>query len=500
MMWPATSPTVISRFMVALCLFVPSAGAAAQQAATAEDTAETAAVRAVIDRLFDGMRERDMAKLGSAFHAEARLHGLDADGGVRITPAADFIAGIARAPEGMLLDEVLGDVEIRIDGPLASAWTYYDFFAGDNFSHCGYNAFQLLKTAGEWKVVAITDSRRREGCRQQRRAEEPPIQEAELLRRTGALIDSLAAADAFAGVVIIARNGRPVWERAVGHADREAREPNSMATAFNIGSINKIFTQIAIMQLAAAGKLELDARLADAWPDYPNADVAQRVTVRQLLRHSSGIGGNIFAAPTGGRRSDVRHNRDFLQLFVDAPLQFEPGQRQQYSNAGYVVLGMLIERLSGQDYYDYVRQHIYTPAGMTATAHHAADSLPSHAAVGYTRGDAPGTPTPQDPASTRDTRSPWVRNTSTLPGRGSAAGGGYSTAHDLMAFVQALREQRIPNAPPPGVGIAGGAPGLNAAVEGDLPGGYDIIVLANMSPPAAEQVAGRIRRMLGATN
>jgi hypothetical protein len=129
---------------------------------------EAAAVRAVVDRLFDGMRERDVEKMTSVFTDEARLFGLNAQGAVQVTTAADFIASIARAPEGVLLDEVLGDVEIRIDGLLASVWTYYDFYAGDDFSHCGYNAFQMLKTAGGWKVVAITDSRRREGCLKQR--------------------------------------------------------------------------------------------------------------------------------------------------------------------------------------------------------------------------------------------------------------------------------------------------------------------------------------------
>jgi hypothetical protein len=133
------------------------------------DPAEAAAVRAVVDRLFDGMRERDTAKMASAFHAEARLHGAGPDGTVRVTPAAEFVASIAAAPEGLVLDEVIDDVEIRIDGPLATAWMYYDFFAGDNFSHCGHNAMQFLRTGGEWRIVALTDSRQRDGCRAQRR-------------------------------------------------------------------------------------------------------------------------------------------------------------------------------------------------------------------------------------------------------------------------------------------------------------------------------------------
>jgi CubicO group peptidase (beta-lactamase class C family) len=314
----------------------------------------------------------------------------------------------------------------------------------------------------------------------------PPIAQDELVRRLGATLDSLAARDEFSGVVVLARGGTPVFEHAYGMADREARRPNDVETAFNLGSINKIFTQIAVRQLAAEGKIQLDSTLAWHWPDYPHREVARRVTIRQLLQHRSGIGGNIFGDPPGGSRAGIRRLRDFLPLFVDEPLQFEPGTQQRYSNAGYVVLGLLVERLSGEDYYAYVRRHVYEPAGMTRTAHFAVDSLPPNTAIGYTRGG---------PGSAGD--EPLHRNTETLPGRGSSAGGGYSTAHDLMRFVQALRDRKIPGGPPPGIGIAGGAPGMNATVDGDLPGGYDLIVLANLDPPTAERVARTVRGWLG---
>jgi CubicO group peptidase (beta-lactamase class C family) len=315
-----------------------------------------------------------------------------------------------------------------------------------------------------------------------------PIPEAELVRRMGAALDSLSAAGQFSGVVVLARQGEPVFQHAYGLADREGRRPNDVETAFNLGSINKVFTATAIRQLAEAGKLDLDSTLARYWPDYPNADVARRVTIRQLLQHRSGIGGNIFAAPAGGRRRDVRHNRDYLPLFVREPLQFEPGSRQQYSNAGYVVLGMLVERLSGEDYYEYVRRHVYAPAGMTRTAAWAVDSLPPNTAVGYTTRSEESDAVPVHP------------NTETLPGRGSGAGGGYSTAGDLLRFLRALREGKIPGGPPAGIGAAGGAPGINALVEGDLPGGYDLVVLANLDPPAAERVGRMVREWLGATD
>ena len=293
-----------------------------------------------------------------------------------------------------------------------------------------------------------------------------------------ASIDSLAKNGDFSGVVLVARNGVPQFERAYGMADREAGRPNDLETAFNLGSINKFFTGIAIRQLSAAGKLNLDSSLARAWPDYPNQDVAKRVTIRQILEHRAGIQGNIFGAPPGKTRHDVLTLADYFQLFKDDPLAFEPGSRQQYSNAGYVVLGLVVERLSGESYYDYVRRHIFTPAGMTRTASWRVDSLPPNTAIGYTSDG---------------------RNTDLLPGRGSSAGGGYSTAHDLLRLLNALREHKVANAPEAGmVGVAGGAPGINAVMEGDLAGGYDVVVLGNLSPPAAERVGRLIRDALRA--
>jgi D-alanyl-D-alanine carboxypeptidase len=313
-----------------------------------------------------------------------------------------------------------------------------------------------------------------------------PISQTELVRRLTTSLDSLAKADKFSGVAVLAKNGAPVFQRAYGMADRERSVANNPETAFNLGSINKIFTQIAILQLRAAGKLDLDSTLATYWPDYPNREVARKITIRQLMRHTSGIGGNIFDPPVGGKRNDIRTLKDYLPLFVNQPLAFEPGTRNAYSNAGYVVLGLVIERLSADDYYTYVREHIFKPARMTRTGSFVVDSLPPNTAIGYTRGD-------EDAPTT----TPLRPNSQDLPGRGSSAGGGYSTAQDLVKFVQALREQRIPNGLPAGLGIAGGSGGMNAIVEGGLPGGYDLIVLANLDPPAAERVARMTREWLG---
>ncbi|HVT37687.1 MAG TPA: serine hydrolase domain-containing protein [Gemmatimonadaceae bacterium] len=322
-------------------------------------------------------------------------------------------------------------------------------------------------------------------------AQEPakaPISEQELVRRLAASLDSLSRLDQFSGVVAVSRAGKPVFQHAYGMADREARRPNNIETAFNLGSINKLFTATAVRQLAEAGKIDLDSTLARYLPDYSNQDVARRVTIRQIINMKSGIGGDIFGTPAGGKRLDLRHNREFVPLFVHQPLQFDPGTQQRYSNPGYVVLGLVIERVSGEDYYDYVRRHIYEPGGMTRTAHFAVDSLPPNTALGYTRG---GEDNPPPDA-------PLRRNSDMLPGRGSAAGGGYSTAQDLLHFLEAIRAHRIAGAPPSGVGAPGGAPGVNALVEGALPGGYDLIVLSNLDPPSAMRIGRSVRGWLGA--
>src|SRR5574341_480222 len=321
-------------------------------------------------------------------------------------------------------------------------------------------------------------------------AQQPPapvtrLTEPQLVAALGSHLDSLAAADRFSSLVVLARGDTRVFERAVGMADREAGVRNTLDTRFNLGSINKAFTATAIRQLATAGKLALTDKLTQDLSDYPNRDVAERVTIAQLLEHRSGIGGNIFAVPPGRSRNDLRKTADFLALFAHDPLQFEPGSRQQYSNAGYVVLGAVIERLSGMSYYDYVRANIFEPAGMTSTGSYAKDSLPPNAATGYTRG-GPGA----------EAQGPLTRNTETLPGRGSSAGGGYSTAADLLRFARAVRGGRIPGAPPGGMGIAGGAPGINAILETDI-AGYDLVVLANFDPPAAEELGRQVRAWLG---
>jgi D-alanyl-D-alanine carboxypeptidase len=277
----------------------------------------------------------------------------------------------------------------------------------------------------------------------------------------------------FSGVLLVARGGETRLVRAYGLADVETKAPNTPDTVFNIGSINKAFTKVAIRQLAAAGKLSLEDTVAKHLPGVRVAGGGE-ITLRQLLEHRSGLG-DIFgprydAAPP----SRLRELADFVPLFAGEPLAFAPGTSQRYSNAGYIVLGLIVERVSGATYRDYVARHVFAPAGMTRSGFWAVDEAVANRAIGYTRHGAAGARGP---------------NTRSLPGRPSSAGGAFATAGDLLRFYEALGAGKLV----PGGGgaedlaVAGGAPGINAAVQRE--GGWTVIALANLDPPSASKLA-----------
>ena len=137
---------------------------------------------------------------------------------------------------------------------------------------------------------------------------------------------------------------------------------NTATTTFNVSSVGKLFTQVAVAQLVAAGKLSPDSTISAYWPDYPDPVATRKVTIRHLLTHRSGIDGNIFRNPL-----TLRSNHDNVPNATGNPLAFEPGSQQQYSNAGYVVPGEIIERVSHDPYAEYIRRHVFAPTGMTAS-------------------------------------------------------------------------------------------------------------------------------------
>lgn len=143
------------------------AAAAVAAPASAQGTADEQAVRDVVDTLFEAMAVQDTATMRTLFAADARFAGVGQDGSLSYTTAEEFLDGVGGAAGGPRFNETLYDVEVRVDGPLAHVWTYYTFHVGEQFSHCGYDGFQLLKLDGAWKIVHLADTRRREGCRHQ---------------------------------------------------------------------------------------------------------------------------------------------------------------------------------------------------------------------------------------------------------------------------------------------------------------------------------------------
>jgi D-alanyl-D-alanine carboxypeptidase len=255
------------------------------------------------------------------------------------------------------------------------------------------------------------------------------LSEREIVEKTEAFLEELNARDGFSGAVLIARDGVPIFKKAYGFANISFGVPNQIDTKFNLGSMNKMFTATAIMQLVEKGKIKLDGKIIDYVPDYLNKDVANRVTIHHLLTHTSGLGNYWTPEYMRASKDLYREVEDYLPLFVDDPLLFEPGSQFSYSNAGFMVLGLIIEKVTSENYFDYVRENIYKPAGMPSTDAYENDYVVSNLAIGYTRMQA---------------RRGEIKNNLFLHVvKGGPAGGGYSTVEDLNNFANALMENKL---------------------------------------------------------
>ncbi len=289
----------------------------------------------------------------------------------------------------------------------------------------------------------------------------------------------LAAKDVFSGEVLIAKDGKTVYAGSAGFADRANKLKNGPLTRFNVGSIDKAFTNTAIEQLVARGKISLTDTIGTLLPDYPQAE-SRAATVDQLLHHSAGIA-DVFGEDFDHLPKDrFRSNADYYKFVSGAKAMFAPGSRTQYCNGCYVVLGAIIERISSTPYERYVEENIFKPAGMDSTGFPQADGINPDVAVGYTR-----------PNHSGSLQSNMFMNGAS----GCAAGGGYSSAPDLLRYSEALRTKRIPYAPSSNnLSIGGGAPGINAVLQQSGP--WTVIVMANLDPPAAEIIGTALARAL----
>ena len=327
-----------------------------------------------------------------------------------------------------------------------------------------------------------------------------------------AYVERLAARDVFSGTVLWAKGGVPIYRAAFGEANKDFAVKNTIDTKFNLGSMNKMFTAVAIMQLVEAGKVSLE----DTLGKYVRAgqmrpDVLSKVRVKHLLTHTSGLGS--YFSDEWDRQSRALYRRvdDWFPLIKDETLAFEPGARWAYSNTGMLVLGKVIESASGMDYFDYIREKIARPAGMTNTDAYDLDRVNRNLAVGY------------DPMPARGGKAEYRNNVFMHVIRGGPAGGGYSTVEDLTRFAIALESGRLVspasvrqltsakpelNSPQYGygfmierdgrsVGHGGGFPGINSQLDIYLDNDYTVAVMSNYSG-GAQPVVERSRALLAA--
>jgi CubicO group peptidase (beta-lactamase class C family) len=349
------------------------------------------------------------------------------------------------------------------------------FLAVDPSSPHGFRGFGTERIAGE-KPAGFKDDRER-------------------VKAIAAYTKRLADAGLFSGVVLVAKDGKPIFERAYGLADRERHIPNKLDTRFRLGSLNKIFTGLAIGRLVEQGKLSYDDPLAKFIPDYPDAESAKKIRIKHLLSHTSGLGS--FFPPlihNAQKRGDVSAGMGVLER---RPLEFEPGTKWSYSNTGILLLGRVIELVTGQNYFTYMEQTMLRPLGLSRTGFPEYDVGAPDLALPY---DSVLSSNNKLEAAVPKMRTRW----------GGPAGDAASSARDLLRFANALEAGQVvsrdtlrihstrkPELGSPRYGYAmsfdagerdvyghgGGAPGTcsQLSIIRDMPAPYTVVVLGNKS-------------------
>jgi CubicO group peptidase (beta-lactamase class C family) len=309
----------------------------------------------------------------------------------------------------------------------------------------------------------------------------------------------------FSGVVLIAKGGKPIFHKAYGYASKRFKVLNRLDTRFNLGSCNKLFTAFAVLKLMQQGKLSLDDPIGKHLDLFPE-EISNHVLIRHLLSMRSGWGDYWGNEIYRSRQNTLRTISDYMDFIKEIPLAFEPGSNFKHSNIGYMVAGALIEKISGMDYYTFIRKNIYEPAGMMDSGSFHRDGPVENLAMGYTNAN------PNDPEG----RGYKWSNVYLLPPRGKADGGGYASAGDLLKLDRAIRNNLIlnqaytnywlnryqgkpgdPYVPERIYRAVGGAPGVNSYFGMDFKSGFTVIVLSNYDMPVAIKVADEILELLG---
>ncbi|WP_370512407.1 serine hydrolase domain-containing protein [Planomicrobium sp. CPCC 101110] len=233
----------------------------------------------------------------------------------------------------------------------------------------------------------------------------------------------------FSGVAIFKR--KETWSTAKGLADRANLRPNAIDTRFGIASGSKIFTAVIICQLVEEGLLSFEAKLSevlpDLFPDFP-------ATIHHLLTHTSGIP-DYFDEETMADYEELWHDRpmygmktgsDFLPLFQNRPMLFTPGERFRYNNAGFIALGLVVEKITGKPFIEEVEERIFARAEMADSGYFPLDQLPAQTAFGYI-----------------EEKNGWRTNQYAIPVIGGADGGAFVTANDMVRFWESLMNHSL---------------------------------------------------------
>jgi CubicO group peptidase (beta-lactamase class C family) len=243
-------------------------------------------------------------------------------------------------------------------------------------------------------------------------------------------LKELAAKNSFSGSVLLAKGDSVLIQEAYGMASKRFDVPNNVETKFNLASMNKMFTSVAILQLVESGKLSLSDKLSkfldESW--LPKS-ISSEIEIKHLLSHSSGLDHYFNRTYRNTSKSNYQTLDDYKSLVVNGSVLFKAGTKSHYSNTGMLVLGAVIEKVSGQDYYSYIRENIYQKAGMVNSDSYELNQPIFNLATGY------------DP--NKDNATGWQNNNFMFVFKGTPDGGGFSTVQDLHKFALALTNNKL---------------------------------------------------------
>lgn len=236
--------------------------------------------------------------------------------------------------------------------------------------------------------------------------------------------------ETFSGIILVGRNDTIIEERIYGYSNIENKIRIDKYTKFNIASITKSFTAVGILKLYEQGKIELNAPIGNYLDSYPNKRVLDSVTIHQLLTHTAGTKAIYGKEYQESNKNRYRKLEDYLPLFANDSLAFSPGSKYEYNGGGFVLLGLIIQNVTGENYYDYLKENIFDPIGMHNTKALEIDGVNYNTADGYS-------------IHIREDKS--LAKNDYLLSKASGASGYYSTAEDLFKFSRALRNYELLN-------------------------------------------------------